>query len=83
MSLVTNVTSITLKGTSNVETENGVMPVMTMSATVAEMGHSSKTTTIVNQQLYEEHKAEVRADEAAFIAKVQEMEDAGIEVKTE
>ena len=76
-------TSITLRGTSMVETESGKVPVMTMSATINEMGHSSDSYTITNQQLYEENKAAVRADKAAFIAKMQEIEDAGVESLTE
>lgn len=70
--------SITLRGTSTVETENGKFPVMTMSATINEMGHSSEVYTITNQQLYEANKDEVRADKAAFMEKVQDIEDADI-----
>ena len=50
-------TSITLRGTSTVETENGKLPVMTMSATINENGHSSDNYTITNQDLYEKKQS--------------------------
>lgn len=76
-------TSITLKGTSTVQTENGSMPVMNMSATINEVGHSSDNYTVINQELYDENKAAVRADKDAFIAKIREIEDTGITSVTE
>lgn len=76
-------TSITLRGTSSVKTEDGVMPVMNMSATINEVGHSSDNYTVINQQLYDENKAAVRADKDAFIAKIREIEDSGIASVTE
>lgn len=76
-------TSITLRGTSTVETENGKLPVMTMSATISENGHSSDNYTITNQDLYEKNKAAVRADKTEFISKMQKIEDEGVESLTE
>lgn len=76
-------TSITLRGTSSVKTEDGVMPVMNMSATINEVGHSSDNYTVINNQLYDENKAAVRADKDAFIAKIREIEDSGIASVTE
>ena len=76
-------TSITLRGTSSVQTEDGVMSVMNMSATINEVGHSSDNYTVINQQLYDENKAAVRADKDAFIAKIREIEDSGIASVTE
>lgn len=76
-------TSITLRGTSTVETENGKLPVMTMSATINENGHFSDNYTITNQDLYEKNKAAVRADKTEFISKMQKIEDEGVESLTE
>lgn len=76
-------TSITLRGVSTVETEDGKIPVMTMSATISEMGHSSDNYTITNQDLYDKNKAAVRADKAEFIGKIQKIEDEGLESMTE
>lgn len=76
-------TSITLRGTSVVKTEDGETPVMNMSATINEMGHSSDNYTITNQEVYEKNKAAIRADKDAFIAKIREIEDTGIEAVTE
>ena len=75
--------SITLRGTSIVQTEDGNIPVMSMTATINEAGYSSDSYTIMNQQLYDANKDTVRADKAEFITKIQEIEDAGIESVTE
>lgn len=82
MALTTNTTQITLKGTSSVEHEGNTVQAVTMSATISEVGHSSVSTTIVNQVVYDANKDACRADIDAFNAKVREIEDAGIEVVT-
>lgn len=83
MSLTTNVTQITLKGTSSVGHEGGVVQAVTMSATISEVGHSSVSTTIVNQPAYDANKDACRADIDSFYAKVREIEDAGVETVTQ
>ena len=75
-------TSITLKGTATVEVEGNAVPVITMVATISEIGHSSETYTVINQPLYDANKETVRSDKDAFTAKVREIEDAGIETVT-
>lgn len=72
-------TSITLRGTSCVEMDGNTVQVVTMSATIAEMGHSSTTSTIVNKEAYEANKSVCRADIDAFNAKVREIEDEGMD----
>ena len=79
MSLTTNVTQITLKGESIVEHEGNKVQAVTMSATIAEFGHSSVSTTTVNQVAYDANKDVCRADIDSFYAKVREIEDAGVE----
>lgn len=80
--LKTNITSITLKGTSCIENEGNSVQVVTMAATIAEVGHSSISQTITNQSLYDANKDACRADIDEFTAKVREIEDAGIETVT-
>lgn len=75
-------TSVTLRGRSKVQTGDGTVDVMEMVATINEVGYSSETYTINNQQIYEENKATVRADKAEFINKIQQIEDAGIDSET-
>lgn len=82
MALTTNVTQITLTGTSSVEHEGGTVKAVTMSATIAEVGHSSTSNTIINQAAYDANKEICRADIDSFYAKVREIEDAGVETVT-
>lgn len=83
MALTTNVTQITLTGTSSVEHEGGTVKAVTMSATIAEVGHSSVSTTVVNQVAYDANKNACRADIDSFYAKVREIEDADVETTVE
>lgn len=75
-------TTITLRGTSTVPVDDNQMIVVDMHATINENGHSSMSTNIMNQELYDNNKVACRADVDAFTAKVREIEDAGIDSET-
>ncbi|MBP3676799.1 MAG: hypothetical protein J6I97_00485 [Agathobacter sp.] len=83
MALTTNTTQITLDGVSTVEHEGKQVAAVTMSATISEHGHSSVSTTTLNQVAYDANKNTCRDDIDSFYAKVREIEDAGVEAVTQ
>lgn len=72
-------TSISLRGTVSVKVDGMDVPVVTMNATINETGYSSTSTTIINQQIYDQHKEDSRKDIDEFTAQVRKVEDEGID----
>lgn len=75
-------TSITLRGTSLVTVDGDQVLVVDMHAAIHENGHSSVSSTIMNQEIYDCNKENCRSDMDEFAAKVREIEDAGIKSLT-
>lgn len=73
--------SITINATSKICTEDGMeMPVVSMTASIPEVGNVTSASSILNQELYDTNKIQCRADIDEFTRKVREIEDMEQEV---
>lgn len=68
--------SKTINGTASVKNADEEIPVVYMSASISEDGNTNINKNVVNKDIYEANKADIRNDMAAFDTLVYEQEDA-------